>query len=44
MLKHEKFLNINSLQKFFIPTSILDKINKKNPVKAITEKSGHHMH
>ena len=40
ILKHEKFLNINSLQKFFIPTSILDKINKKNPVKSITEKSG----
>ena len=40
MYKHEKFLNINSLQKFFIPTSVLDKINKKNSPKSINEKSG----
>tara|TARA_B100002019_G_C21234497_1_gene581989 strand:- start:848 stop:1630 length:783 start_codon:yes stop_codon:yes gene_type:complete len=40
MYKHEKFININSLQKYFVPPKILTKISKSNPPKAINAKAG----
>jgi len=40
MLKHEKFLNINSLQKYLISGKILDKINKKKRAIPIECKAG----
>ena len=39
-VKHEKFLNINSLQKFFIPSKILSRLSKKNKPIHINEKAG----
>ena len=38
--KHQKFLNINSLQKYFIHPKILDNINKKFKAKSLNEKKG----
>ena len=38
--KHEKFLNINSLQKYFIPVKILDKLNKHSSAISIKAKAG----
>ena len=38
--KHVPFLNINSLQKYLIPSSELDKISKKHKLLSINEKSG----
>ena len=40
MYAHEKFLNINSLQKYFVPPKILTKINKKYPATSIKGKAG----
>ena len=40
MYKHEKFLNINSLQKYFISPKILDKLNLKEPAVPIQAKAG----
>ena len=40
MYKHEKFLNINSLQKYFVPPKILTKVNKKYPAISIKAKAG----
>lgn len=40
MYKHEKFININSLQKYFVPPKILTKISKSNPPIAINAKAG----
>jgi len=40
MYKHDKFLNINSLQKFFIKPNILDELNKKEPAVPIQAKAG----
>jgi len=40
MLKHQKFLNINSLQKYLIPGKTLDKINKKKRAIPIECKAG----
>lgn len=40
MYKHEKFLNINSLQKYFINPKILDKINKIYPAISIKAQAG----
>tara|TARA_B100001057_G_scaffold497905_1_gene603358 strand:+ start:2363 stop:3145 length:783 start_codon:yes stop_codon:yes gene_type:complete len=40
MYKHEKFLNINSLQKYFVSPEILSKLNKKNPAVSIKAKAG----
>jgi len=38
--KHEKFLNINSLQKNLITTKVLDKLSKKNKPIKLDEKAG----
>lgn len=38
--KHEKFININSLQKNLIPTDTLDKLEKKQKSISINNKSG----
>ena len=38
--KHKKFLNINSLQKYLVPTNILNKISKISPPISINEKKG----
>jgi ectoine hydroxylase len=38
--KHEKFLNINSLQKNLIPLKTLDKLHKKFKVMPLNEKAG----
>lgn len=38
--KHEKFLNINSLQKNLIPSKTLNKLSKKNKPIKISEKAG----
>ena len=40
MYKHEKFLNINSLQKYFVPPKVLSKVNKKYPAISIKAKAG----
>ena len=40
MYTHEKFLNINSLQKYFVPPKILTKVNKKYPATSIKGKAG----
>jgi len=40
LYKHEKFLNINSLQKNLIPMNILEKLNKKNKVLQLNIKAG----
>ena len=40
MYRHEKFLNINSLQKYFVPPKVLNKINKKKPAVPIKAKAG----
>tara|TARA_E500000178_G_C17029321_1_gene759707 strand:+ start:1409 stop:2188 length:780 start_codon:yes stop_codon:yes gene_type:complete len=40
MFKHEKFLNINSLQKYFVSPKILDKLNLKEPAIPIQAKAG----
>ena len=40
MYKHEKFLNINSLQKYFVSPKNLSKINKKHPATPIEAKAG----
>ncbi len=40
MYKHEKFLNINSLQKYFVQPKILNKLAKKNPPVSINAKAG----
>ena len=40
MYRHESFLNINSLQKYHIPISILEKLDKKNPAISIEAKAG----
>ena len=38
--KHQKFLNINSLQKYFIHPELLDKISKKHKPISISAKKG----
>ena len=38
--KHKPFLNINSLQKYLIPSDELDKISKRHKLVSINEKSG----
>jgi len=38
--KHTAFLNINSLQKYFIPPKELDKISKRHKLVSINEKKG----
>ena len=40
MLKHEKFLNINSLQKYLIHPKVLNKLNKIEPAVSINAKAG----
>lgn len=40
MFKHTKFMNINSLQKYFIHPKLLDKISKKYKPLSISAKSG----
>ena len=40
MYPHEKFLNINSLQKYFVPPKVLSKVNKKYPATSIKAKAG----
>ena len=40
MYEHKEFLNINSLQKYFIPLKILDKVNKKKKAISINGKPG----
>lgn len=39
-VRHEKFLNINSLQKFLIPSKILSRLSKKNKPIHLNEKAG----
>ncbi len=38
--KHDKFLNVNSLQKYLVPTSVLKKLSKANPPISIKGKRG----
>lgn len=40
MYRHEKFLNINSLQKYFVPPNVLNKVNKTKPAVSIKAKAG----
>lgn len=40
MFEHTKFMNINSLQKYFIHPKLLDKISKKHKPLSISAKSG----
>lgn len=40
MHKHEKFLNINSLQKYLIHPKVLNKLNKIEPAVSINAKAG----
>ena len=40
MFKHTKFMNINSLQKYFIHPELLDKISKKHKPISISAKKG----
>ena len=40
MYRHERFLNIKSLQKYFVPPKVLNKVNKTKPAVPIKAKAG----